>query len=298
MAFFFLFIDGIGIGKTGDQNPFSNFKLPGFNYLTGNQKLDASMLSISKNNHVFKSIDACLGVEGLPQSGTGQTTLFSGVNASKIIGQHYGPYPHSKIKFLLEKESLFHKIIEIGKAPFFINAFPKVFFERASIRNRWSCCTLMTKSCGLNINSVEEVINGEAITAEILQDYWNKHLNINLSTITYLDAAERVNKALQKFDVVLMEYYLTDKAGHSMIKSYAVESINRVDRFLLALSDQISDEHTIVITSDHGNIEDLSVKTHTLNKVPLIVKGNKASYFEHASSLMDITPSILMALKN
>jgi 2,3-bisphosphoglycerate-independent phosphoglycerate mutase len=296
MSVFFLFMDGVGIGLGGDQNPFSSYNLSGFNYLTGNQKLDASMITIFKNNHVFKSIDACLGVDGLPQSGTGQTTLFSGVNASKIIGQHYGPYPHSKNKYLLEQESLFHKILEVGKVPFFINAFPKVFFEKASVRNRWSCCTLMTKSCGLNINSENEVKTGDAITAEILQDYWNKHLNINLSTISFKDAANRANRALEKYDVVLMEYYLTDKAGHSMNKFHADESINRVDQFLKALLDQISSEHTILITSDHGNIEDLSIKTHTRNNVPLMVMGEKASYFEGASSLIDITPSIIRAI--
>jgi 2,3-bisphosphoglycerate-independent phosphoglycerate mutase len=296
MAVFFLFIDGIGIGSTGEQNPFSSLDLPGFNLLTGNQKMDNTMATILEDDHVYSSIDACLKVDGLPQSGTGQATLFSGVNASSIIGHHFGPYPHSKNKYLLESESIFHQIQKKGYAPFFINAFPKIFFEKVSLRNRWSCCTLMTKSAGLSINSENEVISGAAITAEILQDYWEKHLNINISAITYKDAAYRVVKSLEKYDLVLMEYYLTDKAGHSMNKKDAEDSITRIDNFIHALYRMIGEKDTIVVTSDHGNIEDMSVKTHTFNPVPLIVKGPGATYFKDATDLTNITPAIINAI--
>src|SRR5690606_16052864 len=108
--------------------------------------------------------------DGLPQSGTGQATLFSGQNASAMIGKHFGPYPHSGNKHLLKIHSLFNQLISRNKLVHFINAFPNVFFERAKLRNRWSCCTLMTQSAGLQINSENDVISGNAITAEILQD--------------------------------------------------------------------------------------------------------------------------------
>lgn len=296
MGVFFLFIDGIGVGKSGNQNPFSTLNLPGFKQLTGDQNMDESMSQVSTDNHTHISIDACLGIDGLPQSGTGQATLFSGINASEIIGQHFGPYPHTKIKFLLEKESLFHKVQEIGYSPFFINAFPKVFFDKVAIRNRWSCCTLMTKSAGIPINSENEVKNGSAITAEILQDYWKKHLNIHLSTISFGDAADRACNSLDKHDLVLMEYYLTDKAGHSMISSDAAESIKRIDQFIQMLLSKIGKKHTVVVTSDHGNIEDLSVKTHTLNPVPLLVRGNGSKYFKDITDLTGVTPAILKAI--
>ena len=51
----------------------------------------------------------------------------------------------------------------------------------------------------------------------------------------------------------------------------------------------------ILITSDHGNIEDLSTRRHTLNPVPAIIIGNpdhRAQFSAGLSSLSDIAPAI------
>ncbi|MGI8884009.1 MAG: hypothetical protein ACR2IA_07185 [Pyrinomonadaceae bacterium] len=51
---------------------------------------------------------------------------------------------------------------------------------------------------------------------------------------------------------------------------------------------------TVILTSDHGNIEDLSVRNHTLNDVPTIVWGReKNSVAGRIKDLTDITPAIL-----
>jgi len=297
MSILFLFVDGIGIGDDYVDNPFSSFDWSGFRSITNGQSLTQSAHFSSSSSLVYKPIDATLGVEGLPQSGTGQATLFSGQNASKIIDKHFGPYPHTGIKHLLKEESLFKKVQDLGKRPYFINAFPQIFFDRANIRNRWSCCTLMTKSAGLKLNSVDEVLNEEAITAEIIQDYWRQHLSLNIPTITIEEAAARVSKVSSRYDVTLMEYYLTDKAGHEQDKDSAFKAIERLDLFLKYYMQVRPGNQTIVLTSDHGNIEDLSVKTHTMNPVPLIVIGPKARYFSHVESIIDITPAILDSLK-
>ncbi len=296
MSILFLFVDGIGIGGDCTDNPFSMYEWPGFSSITYGQKLTLKAHFNSTSSLVFKAIDANLGVDGLPQSGTGQATLFSGQNASKIINKHFGPYPHSGIKHLLMKESLFHKSIEMGKRPYFINAFPQIFFERAQVRNRWSCCTLMTKSSGLKINSVDEVIDEQAITAEIIQDYWRQHLDLKIPAISILQAAERVAKVSSAFDLTLMEYYLTDKAGHEQNIDTAFKALERLDTFLKYYIEEKPADQTLVICSDHGNIEDLSVKTHTVNPVPLIVHGPKAAFFTDVESIQDVTPSILRSL--
>lgn len=297
MSILFLFVDGIGIGSNDDYNPFTTHNWPGLSTLTNRQKLVSSADFFSSSNHVFKSIDANLGIEGLPQSGTGQATLFSGQNASKLIDKHFGPYPHTGIKHLLMEESLFQKVQVMGKRPYFINAFPQIFFERAEVRNRWSCCTLMTKSAGLKLNSVEEVLDEQAITAEIIQDYWRKHLSLDIPPITINQAAERVAKVSSTYDVTLMEYYLTDKAGHDQDVNSAFEAIKRLDLFLHHYLEVKPADQTLVLTSDHGNLEDLSVKTHTMNPVPLMVYGPNAGYFSQVESILDITPAIMDSLK-
>lgn len=296
MSVLFIFIDGIGVGSPTNENPFHIHQFPGFEELLDGKKLVSDTPAFNRNTALYRPIDACLGIEGLPQSGTGQATLFSGINASKIIGKHFGPFPHSGNKHLLAEESLFQKTMLLGKKPFFINAFPKIFFERSEKRNRWSCSTLMTRSAGIPLNSTEEVAKGKALTAEILQDYWKSMLQINIPSITFEEASDRAIASLENYDLVLMEYYLTDKAGHSQDPTEAMQSISRIDSFLKALLSKLPGKHTLVICSDHGNVEDLSVKTHTINPVPLIVRGPGALFFDEVSDLTGVTPAILRSM--
>jgi bisphosphoglycerate-independent phosphoglycerate mutase (AlkP superfamily) len=66
-------------------------------------------------------------------------------------------------------------------------------------------------------------------------------------------------------------------------------------RSLLARLDL--DQTTVILTSDHGNIEDLSTRNHTLNAVPTIVWGNERQRVANrVQSLADITPAILEVL--
>jgi len=66
----FIFIDGFGIGKEdASVNPLANPELPNINYI------------LNKAGAI--PTDACLDVPGLPQSATGQTTIFTGQNASR-----------------------------------------------------------------------------------------------------------------------------------------------------------------------------------------------------------------------
>jgi 2,3-bisphosphoglycerate-independent phosphoglycerate mutase len=298
MGLIFLFIDGIGLGAPGSANPFESNALAGFLKLTAGQKLTAKADRINEPGHQFKPIDARMNVDGLPQSGTGQAALFSGENASRILGRHFGPYPHSSIRYLLEKHSLFIKAREQNLKTHFINAYPDIFFERASVRNRWSCTTLMTRSAGLTLNRVDDVLKGEAITAEIMQDVWRSQLSLEVPEISPEEAARRLVMKLETKDLVLYEYYLTDKAGHSMDPDMAVWALERLDAFIqaiLGLLDTSTD--TLLLTSDHGNLENLGIKTHTLNDIPLAVLGKNASDFSEVRSITDITPAILSSLE-
>ncbi len=96
---------------------------------------------------------------------------------------------------------------------------------------------------------------------------------------------------------MLYEYYLTDKAGHSQSQDKAREVLQRYDEFLGMLINYRPEDTTLVLCSDHGNIEDLSTKTHTYNTVPLFAKGPGAGAFKNARSIMDVTPGIIDVLK-
>lgn len=292
MSVIFIFIDGVGLGEDFPSNPFSENRYESFEILT-NGFFNADSKPVIEKDRLFKPIDANLGVEGLPQSGTGQTALFTGRNAAKEIGKHFGPFPHSGIKPFLRNESVFHAVKEVGKKPYFMNAYPPVFFEHAKKRNRWSCTTLMTKSAGMKLNSTEDVLNESALTAEIVQNAWREKLGIDIPRISPTDAAQRLLNVVPDYDLVLYEYYLTDKAGHKQKQEDAERVLKPLDEFLLHIIKNKRSSDILVITSDHGNLEDLSTKTHTRNKVPLFVLGEPVQNLEKAESLTDVKDGII-----
>lgn len=295
MSVIFLFIDGVGVGLNNYHNPLSDKKWGSFSWFTGKDGLHQDCDEICTDSKLYKPIDANLNTPGLPQSGTGQTSLFSGINASKIAGRHYGPYPYTKTRYLLEDISLFHQVISKGKTPCFINAYPDLFFKKAKDKNRWTSTTMMAKSAGTHLNGEQDVKDGKAVTAEIIQDTWRNVLKIDIPEITIDQAAQRILDAAEKCDLVLYEFYLTDKAGHKKDRDYAEKIRDLLDPFILYIIHHISADDTMVITSDHGNLEDLSRKTHTRNPVPLFVKGD-IKEFKNAKSILDVTPAIVNTL--
>lgn len=287
MGVFFLFIDGVGLGADADHNPFARMDVRIAQRITGAER----MISGS-----HRGLDACLGVPGLPQSGTGQVSLFTGVNAAKLIGQHFGPYPHSGTKEILCTRSIFHQALKQGAKPVFMNAYPERFFQHSESKNRWSATTLMSRSAGLRLHTVEDVRLGVAITAEIQQDVWKAQMYPDIESISAETAAQRVLTAGLSHDLILTEYYLTDKAGHAQDAEMAKEVISRFDRFACEILNGLDTDDTLVITSDHGNVEDLSVKTHTKNRALFLVAGKGAEAAAACDDLTDVAPFILSQL--
>lgn len=295
MSVIFLFIDGIGLGDAGEQNPLLNMRWDSFLELTNGYGLGRDTPPVKKDKLLFLPVDANLDMEGLPQSGTGQASLFSGENASKIAGRHFGPFPHSKTRYLLEEKSLFHQAREAGYSTHFINSYPDIFFKKMKERKRWTCTTLMAQSVGQELNGEQQLKEGKAITAEIVQDAWRKKLNVDVKKITPEEAAERLIRILEEYDLVLYEYYLTDKAGHSMNKGMSLDILETLNRFIRHILKCKQKSDHLVISSDHGNLENLAVKTHTRNRVPLIVQGERANSIDTAQSIMDV-PGIITSL--
>lgn len=296
MAVFFVFIDGLGIGADHVDNPLFAEHFPFFETAAGHSRLTESAKWVYGDRHVYKPIDATLGVEGLPQSGTGQVSLFTGLNAAERAGKHFGPYPHSSTKEMLLEYSIASRLLSKGRKFRFMNAYPPIFFRLSGQRDRWSTTTLMCRQQSLPLHTADDVHSGLGITAEITQEIWRERLGIELPSISEKTAAERMIVAGRESDVVLYEYYLTDKAGHAMDHDLAHRAIGRVDAFLQALVEGLRHDDLLILSSDHGNVEDLGTKSHTMNPVPLIAYGNGAQMFSEATSIMDIVPTIMRML--
>jgi 2,3-bisphosphoglycerate-independent phosphoglycerate mutase len=296
-----LFIDGVGIGKRDpEHNPFFKYNFKTFTQFFGDIPALDNPIIKRENGFIFP-IDARMGVEGFPQSGTGQTSIFCGMNAPKFVGKHFGPYPYSTLIPVIKDKNIFHEFIMRGKNAYFINAYPKVFFDYIkSGKSRLSVTSLSVSSSGLKLNSVTDVRQGRALTGEITNERWNSKLGYQLPVLKPSVAAKRLLRSASRNDLVVFEYFLTDHLGHGRYEGNIENTLRTLDDFLLTLLIETDPEkYTILLCSDHGNFEDLSVKTHTNNPALTISYGKHASYlFQTIKDLSDIKGSLLHILGN
>jgi 2,3-bisphosphoglycerate-independent phosphoglycerate mutase len=68
-----------------------------------------------------------------------------------------------------------------------------------------------------------------------------------------------------------------------------------VDAFVGELVDALPRDALLVLSSDHGNVEDAS-GGHTRNPVPVLAAGAGRGAFLEARSIEDVVPLILAAL--
>ncbi len=284
-----VFLDGVGIGKKNDQfNPFFKYGFKTFENIFRNiPSIDNQRLT--SGTHYLFPTDANLGVEGLPQSGTGQASLFCGFNAPKFVGKHFGPYPYSTTIPILEKESLLIHFRNKSGSSYFANAYPKAFFDYVeSGRTRLSVTTLTCQLTGIKLNRVSDVRAGKALTAELTNARWNQRLGYKLKVINPKTAARRLLRIAENYKFTLYEYYLSDHIGHLRLTNEFEKIFTELDEFLFTLLNEVDSKRmTLVVCSDHGNLEDLFVKTHTRNPALTITAGKSAK--EIAESVTDIT---------
>lgn len=295
-----LFLDGVGIGKAdGKVNPFFAARLPHLTELLGGDIPHLRRRKVVTDHTSLRALDATLGVSGLPQSGTGQTALFTGINAPKLIGKHFGPYPYSSLRPIIDEHNIFRKIFTRGGTVFYANAYPQRYFDHlAKHRNRITVMVMAWLSAGFALNDLRALREGRSLSADVTGEGWVKQGFGVVPVISPRQAGERLVSILDRYDFVLYDYFFTDHAGHSQSMHQAVEILELLDEFINGMVDGLDKKRmTFLMTSDHGNLEDLSTKSHTRNPVPLLAVGQYHRHFtEHARRLTDIAPAIVELL--
>jgi 2,3-bisphosphoglycerate-independent phosphoglycerate mutase len=290
MCVLLFFIDGLGIGKRGPQNPLDGLS-------------DAAPLAIFQGedanvpfNGTVIVTDARLGVNGRPQSASGQTTILTGINAAAAIGFHKQGFPNQALLDIIREHSIFLQLQTAGVDPIiFANTYTKRFFES---RPRWvSATTAAVEAAGMRFNTVKDLNAGRAV----YQDFTNAMLierGEDASLRTPEEAGGVLANIVAANRFTLYEYFITDKIGHAQDMEAARRVLRSLARFIRTLLGKLDlEKTTVVLTSDHGNIEDLSLRNHTLNSVPTIVWGKDRERFSVAiRSLADITPTIVATL--
>jgi|ERR1700754_4579859 len=287
------FIDGLGIGERGPDNPFSYLGDAAIPIAVFQNESLPSFL-----NGIVVPTDACLGVEGRPQSASGQTTILTGVNAPKAVGYHKQGFPNKALLEIIQKHSVFRQLKDAGVEPVtFANAYTSRFFAE---RPRWISATTAAVEAGeIPFRTVEDLKKRNAV----FMDFTNQVLierGEDVEVRNEAESAEILAQIVKDNRFTLYEYFITDKVGHAQDMELAKLVLTRLAKFIRELLQRLDlEQTTVILTSDHGNIEDLSVRNHTLHQVPTIVWGAQRNFVAaRIKNLADITPAIVALLKD
>ncbi len=296
MHILLLFVDGVGLGEADpSQNPFFAAPMASLRALFSDIPTRSNG-SYSGDQAILVPTDATLGVIGLPQSGTGQTTIFTGINAPAAIGMHSGPYPNAALREIIAGGNLFHHLRGMGLKVEHGNAYPPIFFERlARNKARRSAIMQAALTAGVRLRDIHDLRAGEAVSAMSLSNgIWIEH-GADVPLVSARQSGRNLMRLAQQNDFTAFEYFLTDAAGHRNDHNWILEVLTELDEFWGGLLDELDPRETLLlITSDHGNIEDWTIKGHTLNPVPTILVGHRRDEIaEQIHSLADITPAVL-----
>ncbi len=291
-----LFLDGIGLGADDPAaNPFAIADTPIMHSLANGKRWLAETGRQRSERAIFIPTDARLGIPGRPQSGTGQASLLTGVNVPRRIGRHYGPKPDAATRALIAERSYFKRLTERGKSASLLTAYPPGLLANfARGKTLRSSIQQAAFESGAPHFTVDDLINRRALTAEWTTESWRGHLKMQgLPPYSAREAGQLLARLARKCDFAFHSHWLTDRIGHRGTLQRGVEVLERFDQVLSGLlTEWGADDGLIVITSDHGNMEDLSTRRHTLNDVPTVVIGARAADFARGiQSLTDFVPA-------
>ncbi len=278
---------------------------------------------------LLRAIDATLGVPGLPQSGTGQTALLAGMNAAALHGRHQPHVPPVALRPLLAERSIFRRVHAAGRTAAFANAFGPGYWEALAARRiRRSASVIAAEGAGLRFRDLDDLRRGAAVAWDIT-GVWMRGRPADWPPVPPARAGEHLAALGRTYDLVFFECFLPDLAGHGRLDRAATEhgnpraggSGNGGDRERASLAPghppsggpvhaamglidgliggalaAMRPEDTLLLTSDHGNIESRAAAGHTRNPAPLLAVGPAARAFAGVESIADVADAVLVAL--
>ncbi len=304
MRILFLFLDGIGLGDDNPEtNPFVRAEMPYLESLLDGKKLTRFAAPFESELISLQAVDPNLGVKGLPQSATGQAVLLTGINIPAELGYHYGPKPNPEVAQYLDGKTLFSRAVQAGKKTAMLNAYPPRYFDGIDSGKRlYSSIPLALTNAGVSLFTHDDYFAGHALSADFTGEGWREVLGYpDAPVFDPITAGTNLSQLAKHYDFSFFEYWASDYAGHKQDMDWAIRQLETFDGVLKGLLADWDLAHDLVLlTSDHGNMEDLSTRKHTAAPVPLILFGEKTKRdaFADVSDLTGIAPAIhsLLAL--
>ncbi len=301
MSILFIFLDGVGLGADDPQsNPFALAQTPTLWALAGGQKWLASTPRTVSERAIFIPTDAQFGVPGKPQSGTNQAAILTGRNVPREVGEHYGPKPNAVTRAIIAEDNLFMRLVRAGKTAALLDAYPDGLFaniERGKTLR--SSIQQAAHEAGIPMRGEDAMRRGDALSVDWTGEGWREFLkDATMPIYTRAEAGARMAVLAKQYDFSFFSHWITDEVGHRGPMERAVALLELFDQVLAGTLEQWRDEDgLIIITSDHGNMEDLSTRHHTEAQVPtVLIGGGRERFAEGYTSLLDLTPRILQAL--
>ncbi|MCA9870094.1 MAG: sulfatase-like hydrolase/transferase [Caldilineae bacterium] len=297
-----LFLDGVGLGSDDPAvNPLAAAEIPVLIELLDGARPLQSVGRVSGSQASLVPTDATLGVAGKPQSASGQAALVTGLNVPQMIGGHYGPRPNKQIRAILEGTTLFSQALAGGASVAFANAYPQGYFDAVQRGKRLhGAIPHAVQAAGIRLRTADDLRARQALSVDLTNAGWRNGLGYaNIPLWTAQEAGGLLGDLAVGHDLTFFDNWATDMVGHHNDMAEALHLLADLDQFLAGLLATVDlDETLIIITSDHGNLEDTSVRGHTLNPVATVVIGaGQQAVAEQISSLTDITPALLAILK-
>lgn len=282
-------MDGVGLGAADPaRNPFAAAETPFLKTLLGGP-LTSELEPLSASGVQFAPVSATLSHPGLPQSATGQTTLLTGLNGADLMRGHYGPWPGPTLKRTLDDGTLFTETLAAGGRVALANVFPPGYFQALQTgQQRVNVPVYAAQKAGVRLRTPADYAAGNATSADLDGRYLGEARPVS-------EAGAQLARLAQGYALTFFDFWLSDTAGHRWPLEQATDLVTKLDGFLAGVVSALGDV-TLLVTSDHGNLEDKSTRSHTRNPVPLLALGPQAGVFAGVESLLGVAPALRGAL--
>ncbi|MCP3141156.1 alkaline phosphatase family protein [Pyxidicoccus xibeiensis] len=300
-----LFIDGVGIGR----------KDPAVNPLAHREHLlsrfqDAAGPPLPDGGR-FLPVDTTFGVAGRPQSASNQTAILTGDPAPALLGRHILGYPNAPLRGLMADRSIVKRLAAAGRTSTFANAYPAPYLDALGVprrpstsppefvvppesrrKMRPSAAKLAFAAGGVPLRTLDDARAADGLTHDITGAAARAY-GLPAPERTPEEAAAIFWHVASGADFTFFEHYLADEAGHAQDLTAALGALDTFDAFTRSVVATRPPGARVLVCSDHGNVEDLSTRGHTLHPVPVLYFGPPSTEVDAFSTVADVGRAVL-----